>query len=136
MNISIKELENDFNQIDEVQKFLFSQIKREFGYGYIPEYHEDIKNLREYYIYPQRNSFFVACDESNNIIATIGIRAYDNSNAGIAIACHIRQVPLVAIRAVAYEIGNPEQKLNWIRKGLECSPTIGKIITRVLIDSI
>ena len=55
MNISIKELENDFNQIDEVQKFLFSQIKREFGYGYIPEYHEDIKNLREYYIYPQRN---------------------------------------------------------------------------------
>ena len=65
-----------------------------------------------------------------------GIRAYDNSNAGIAIACHIRQVPLVAIRAVAYEIGNPEQKLNWIRKGLECSPTIGKIIPRVLIDSI
>ncbi|MEE3299382.1 MAG: hypothetical protein VZR98_03705, partial [Candidatus Enteromonas sp.] len=65
-----------------------------------------------------------------------GIRAYDNSNAGIAIACHIRQVPLVAIRAVAYEIGNSEQKLNWIRKGLECSPTIGKIITRVLIDSI
>ena len=65
-----------------------------------------------------------------------GIRAYDNSNAGIAIACHIRQVPLVAIRAVAHEIGNPEQKLNWIRKGLECSPTIGKIITRVLIDSI
>ena len=79
MNISIKELENDFNQIDEVQKFLFSQIKREFGYGYVPEYHEDIKNLREYYIYPQRNSFFVACDESNNIIATIGIRAYDKS---------------------------------------------------------
>ena len=79
MNISIKGLENDFNQIDEVQKFLFSQIKREFGYGYIPEYHEDIKNLREYYIYPQRNSFFVAYDESNNIIATIGIRAYDKS---------------------------------------------------------
>ena len=65
-----------------------------------------------------------------------GIRAYDNSNAGIAISCHIRQVPLVSIRAVAYEVGNQEQKLNWIRKGLECSPTIGKIITRILIDSI
>ena len=65
-----------------------------------------------------------------------GIRAYDNSNAGIAVACHIRQVPLVSIRAVAYEIGNLEQKLNWIRKGLEASPTIGKIITRILIDSI
>ncbi len=65
-----------------------------------------------------------------------GIRAYDNSNAGIAIACSIKQVPLVSIRAVAYEIGNAEQKLNWIRRGLECSPTIGKIVTRILIDNI
>lgn len=79
MNISINELGNDSNRINEVQKFLFSQIKKEFGYGYVPEFHHDIKNLKEYYIDPQRNSFFVAFDESNRIVATIGIRAYDKS---------------------------------------------------------
>lgn len=79
MNISISELGNNSNLIGEVQGFLFSQIKKEFGYGYVPEFHQDIKNLKEYYIDPQRNSFFVAFDESNNIIATIGIRAYDKS---------------------------------------------------------
>ena len=65
MNISINELGNDSNRINEVQKFLFSQIKKEFGYGYVPEFHHDIKNLKEYYIDPLRNSFFVAFDESN-----------------------------------------------------------------------
>ena len=77
MNISIKELGNDLNLISEVQKFLFSQIKKEFGYGYVPEFHKDIKNLNDFYIHPKRNNFFIAMDESNNIIATIGIRAYD-----------------------------------------------------------
>ena len=77
MNISINELENDSKQIGEVQKFLFSQIKKEFGYGYVPQYHRDIINLNEFYIHPQRNNFFVARDEFDNILATIGIRAYD-----------------------------------------------------------
>ena len=78
MNVSVKELGNDADQNKKVQKFLFSQIKKEFGYGYVPEYHEDIKNLNEYYVNPQKNSFFIACD-GDKIIATIGIRAYDKS---------------------------------------------------------
>lgn len=57
--------------------FLFSQIKKEFRYGYVPEFHKDIKNLNEYYISPQRNNFYVARNENDEIIATIGICAYD-----------------------------------------------------------
>ena len=109
------------------------------------------KAERESYLVTQRyiqrgyllsgDSFYGELEPINHLLqehyrTDDGIRAYDNSNAGIAIACHIRQVPLVSIRAVAYEVGNGDQRLNWIRKGLEASPTIGKIITRILIDSI
>ncbi|WP_407377244.1 GNAT family N-acetyltransferase [Methanobrevibacter sp.] len=78
MNVIIKSLNNDANIIKKVKKFLFAQIKQEFGYDYVPKWHQDIVNLDEYYINPQRNNFFIALDEkTNEIIATIGIRAYD-----------------------------------------------------------
>lgn len=80
MNIIIKELDNDLNEIKNVQNFLFYQIQKEFNYGYIPEYHQDIMNMKEYYISPNRNNFYVAYDEkTNNIIGTIGLRAYDKN---------------------------------------------------------
>jgi nucleoside phosphorylase len=63
-----------------------------------------------------------------------GMRAYDNSSGGIALACHQKKVPTINIRAVALEIGNPDQRLNWRRKGLEAMPTIGKIITRIVLE--
>ena len=77
MNVIIKELGNDSKQILEVQKFLFKMIKKEFGYDYVPEWHQDIVKLDEYYINPKRNNFYVAYLETGDIIATIGIRAYD-----------------------------------------------------------
>lgn len=78
MCILIKKLENDSEQIKNLQKFLFSQIEKEFGYGYVPEYHKDIKNLNDYYIVPEKNTFLIAMDESSGeIIGTIGIRSYD-----------------------------------------------------------
>ena len=77
MNVVIKELINDSKQIEDVQNFLFKMIKLEFGYNYVPEWHQDIVNMDEYYINPKRNNFFVAYTETGEIIATIGIRAYD-----------------------------------------------------------
>ena len=77
MKVTIKKLINDSKMINDVQKFLFNQIKREFGYGYVPEWHQDIVNMESYYINPERNNFFVAYNENCEIIATIGIRAYD-----------------------------------------------------------
>ena len=77
MNIIIKEL--DKNSINDVQEFLFKQIKQEFGYGYVPLWHKDIMNMDEYYINPTKNNFFIALNENNEIIATIGVRGYDKN---------------------------------------------------------
>lgn len=77
MNVIIKELKNDSKEIENVQKFLFKMIKLEFGYDYVPEWHQDIVKIDEFYINSQRNNFFVAYTETGEIIATIGIRAYD-----------------------------------------------------------
>ncbi|MBQ7927571.1 MAG: GNAT family N-acetyltransferase [Methanobrevibacter sp.] len=78
MNVIIKELDNDSKNIKDVQDFLFKQIKKEFGYEYVPEWHEDIIKLDKYYVNPIRNNFFVAyLEETGEIIGTIGIRAYD-----------------------------------------------------------
>lgn len=77
MDVKIVELSNDPKEIKKVQEFLFSMIKLEFGYGYVPEWHQDIVNMEEYYVNPKRNAFFVAYSENGEIIATIGLRAYD-----------------------------------------------------------
>ena len=78
MKIIIKTLNSNPDLVSNVQSFLFKQIKKEFGYGYVPEWHQDIVKIDEYYIMPNRNNFFVALNsETNEIIATIGIRAYD-----------------------------------------------------------
>ena len=79
MNVTIKVLSNDSFEIKKVQKFLFKQIKKEFGYGYIPEWHQDIVNMEDYYISPDKNDFFIAYDENDKIIASIGIRGYDKN---------------------------------------------------------
>ncbi len=77
MNVIIKPLINDSKQINDVQKFLFKMIKKEFGYDYVPEWHEDIIKMEDYYINPKQNNFFVAYYNTGEIIGTIGIRAYD-----------------------------------------------------------
>ncbi|MBR0059284.1 MAG: GNAT family N-acetyltransferase [Methanobrevibacter sp.] len=78
MNVVIKELSNNPKQIHEVQEFLFKMIKLEFGYDYVPQWHQDIVNMDKFYINPEKNNFFVAyVEETGEIIATIGIRAYD-----------------------------------------------------------
>ena len=77
MNLEIRPMSNDPNEIVNVQKFLFKMIKKEFGYDYVPEWHQDIVKMDEYYINPKINNFFVAYGETGEIIATIGIRAYD-----------------------------------------------------------
>ena len=76
MNIEIREVQNDDSQIKSVQDFLYEQIKIEYGIGPMPEFHYDIDGLKEYYVLPERNSFFAAYD-GDKIVATAGIRAYD-----------------------------------------------------------
>jgi ribosomal protein S18 acetylase RimI-like enzyme len=72
----IRTLDNDGIFPIKTKKFLFKMIKKEYGYGYIPKYHGDIKNLEEVYLNNKRNSFFIAQD-NGNIIGTLAIREYD-----------------------------------------------------------
>jgi GNAT superfamily N-acetyltransferase len=74
----IKKLQKEHISPYNVKKFLFKMIQDEFGFGFIPEYHQDIKNMEDYYLDPERNNFFLAIDhDTEKIIGTIGIRAYD-----------------------------------------------------------
>ena len=77
MNVTIKPLSNNSKEIKCVREFLFKMIKKEYGFDYVPEWHRDIVRLDEYYINPKRSNFFVAYNETGEIIATIGVRAYD-----------------------------------------------------------
>ena len=64
-----------------------------------------------------------------------GIKCTDNATAGIAFAASMGNVPAIYLMVVGEEIGNPDQKINWVRKGLEAAPTLGKIVTRMLLDT-
>lgn len=77
--IEIQDLKNNEHNIKKIQDFLFSQIKQEYGYGYIREYHQDIKYLNNYYKHSERNSFFIALNEENEIVGTVGVREYDKN---------------------------------------------------------
>ena len=76
MNIIIREINDDCNEISSAKTFLYDQIKEVYGIGPTPEFHYDIEGLKDYYVLPERNNFFVALD-GDNIVATAGIRAYD-----------------------------------------------------------
>ena len=76
MNICIREINDDDDEICAVKNFLYGQIKEVYDIGPTPEFHYDIEGLKEYYISPKRNNFFFAfCGDG--IVATAGFRAYD-----------------------------------------------------------
>lgn len=76
MNVVIREISDDINEIEDVKEFLYGQIMIEYGIGPTPKFHYDIDGMKEYYISPDCNCMFVACD-GDKIVATAGIRAYD-----------------------------------------------------------
>lgn len=76
MDIVIKEINNDDEEINLAKEFLFDQIKKVYGIGRDPKFHYDIDGLKEYYVLPSRNNFFIAWDD-DKIVATGALRAYD-----------------------------------------------------------
>jgi GNAT superfamily N-acetyltransferase len=80
MLYTIQSLEENMNLQKTVKKFLFFYIKKEYGYGYVPDYHQDICQMKDYYINPHRNIFLVAFQPGKKeVIGTLGIRAYDKN---------------------------------------------------------
>jgi len=78
MNIKIIELEENHLSKYHVEEFIFKMIKESYGLDYVPEYHFDVKDLRNYYINPSKNNLFIAIDEeTDQLIATAAVRGYD-----------------------------------------------------------
>ena len=85
------------------------------------------------------SSFLTEKDEIDGIVrphylSQDSLKAYDTGSGGILLASSSRKVPVVTIKSVGFEIGNAEQRLSFRRKGLEAMPTIGKIVSRTLLD--
>lgn len=76
MVITMKELSEIPDKVEEIKEFIFNQIYQEYNGGINPEYHYDILNLEDYYLKPQRNNLFIAMD-GDEIIASIAVRGYD-----------------------------------------------------------
>ena len=76
MEICIREINNNHDEICVVKNFLYGQIKEVYDIGPTPEFHYDIEGLEEYYILPKRSNFFVAF-YGDEIVATAAIRGYD-----------------------------------------------------------
>ncbi len=78
MEINIYELNEDLLSKYDIEKFLLDMVKLCYDMDYTPEYHQDIKNLEEYYLKPEKNTFVLALDsKKDKIIGTCAIRAYD-----------------------------------------------------------
>ena len=76
----VKELQIGHILQYNVQKFLFKMIQDEYGYGFKPDYHQDIVDMETYYLEPGNNNFFMAIHhKTGELIGTIGIRAYDKN---------------------------------------------------------
>lgn len=76
MDIVIKELSKDKEDIKKAKDFLYGQIKKLYGIGPTPEFHYDIEAIDKYYICPQDSCFLMAYAD-NKIIATGAVRPYD-----------------------------------------------------------
>lgn len=79
MNITVREVKNDSDEIIEVKDFLYGQIMEVYGIGPTPKFHYDIERMEEYYLLPAVNNFYIALD-GDKIVATAAIRAYDIDN--------------------------------------------------------
>lgn len=79
MEFFIHKLSDNKSIQEKIKEFLFSQIKSEYGYGYVPEYHEDIINMENFYLNSCNSELFYIMDDENKIIATIAIRPYDKN---------------------------------------------------------
>ena len=52
---------------------MLDTLYRDFGHGYLPQWHSDIIDLESYYLSPEDNALFVA-ERDGTVVATAGVR--------------------------------------------------------------
>lgn len=79
------------------------------------------------------NRFYVNMADAQKVIDRQqnylgGATAFDTEAGGIVAACNFYQVPWLLLKAVSYEIGNDQQVISFVRKGLLAQPSIGNLV--------
>src|SRR5215472_3192346 len=60
----------------QARAIMLRTFEEDFGYGYRPDYHADVDDLRGTYLDNPRHALFVAVDDaSDQVVATAGIRS-------------------------------------------------------------
>lgn len=58
----------------EARSVMLDTVYRDFGHGYLPQWHFDIIDLASHYLEPEDNTLFVA-EQDGAVVATAGVRA-------------------------------------------------------------
>lgn len=79
------------------------------------------------------NKFFVNLKDTKKVVDAQdnylgGATAFDTEAGGVVAACNFMQTPWLLLKAVSYEIGQDNQLISFVRKGLEAQPSIGHLI--------
>lgn len=72
--IAIREPRHE--ELAQVRAFMLRVIADTYGYGYQPQWHYDLDDLRAYYLDNPRHALFIAVDASSgDLVGTVGVRA-------------------------------------------------------------
>jgi adenosylhomocysteine nucleosidase len=63
-----------------------------------------------------------------------GLLAYDTSSLGVALACAVNKTALLTLKAISMRLGKADERLTYLRKGLEAEPSLGQIIATLLVE--
>ncbi|WP_431914869.1 GNAT family N-acetyltransferase [Nonomuraea jabiensis] len=65
--------------LDGARSLMLDTFYREFGYGYLPEWHQDVIDLEGTYLRTPRHALFVAV-HGDEVVGTTGVRAVGPKN--------------------------------------------------------
>ncbi|SDL53927.1 Acetyltransferase (GNAT) family protein [Glycomyces sambucus] len=59
--------------IADARSVMLDTVYRDFGHGYLPQWHADIIDVESFYLAPEDNALFVA-ERGGRVVATAGVR--------------------------------------------------------------
>ncbi|THV42816.1 GNAT family N-acetyltransferase [Glycomyces buryatensis] len=61
------------DELAQARSVMLDTVYRDFGHGYLPQWHSDIIDLESFYLAPEDNALFVAVREGQ-VVGTAGVR--------------------------------------------------------------
>ncbi len=67
------------DDLAQARSVMLDTVYRDFGHGYLPQWHSDIIDLESYYLAPEDNALFVA-ERDGAVVGTAGVRGQTPSS--------------------------------------------------------